>query len=182
MPNWAYNILTVTGDVKTLKSMKDQVSKPYCTFHGESKYDARTKTWEAVMDTAGCICESPLSFWNIIKPSDDILAVYHSPATTEAKNNKDNWYNWNIKHWGTKWDACDVDIIESNKSITYRFKTAWCAPIRAIDALASQYNNLVFKLVCDYEGGEPRDTIRWKSGKQASKPASILLSEYLVNK
>ena len=42
---------------------------------------------------------SDLSFWNFVRPADSELVKYHETG----------WYDWNIKHWGTKWDACDAE-------------------------------------------------------------------------
>ena len=40
-----------------------------------------------------------------------------------------DWYNWNIDNWGTKWDRCDLEIIDNYKnSICMRFETAWGPP------------------------------------------------------
>lgn len=52
-------------------------------------------------------------------------------------NNDDNydWYIWRCKHWGTKWDAYDVEEIENYTDETgelivkYNFNTAWSPPI-----------------------------------------------------
>ena len=44
-----------------------------------------------------------------------------------------NWYDWNRKHWGTKWNAyeskLDGDVL--------RFETAWSAPHPVLEALSS---------------------------------------------
>lgn len=44
------------------------------------------------------------------------------------KGNED-WYNWRVQHWGTKWPASDVEILEREPgAVTMRFDTAWTEP------------------------------------------------------
>ena len=41
---------------------------------------------------------------------------------------EDNWYEWNVSNWGTKWDT-GVDIVESGDDfIVLSFDTAWGPP------------------------------------------------------
>lgn len=46
------------------------------------------------------------------------------------------WYDWCREHWGTKWNACDCEIVDAD---TIKFQTAWSAPIPVIDKLAEMY-------------------------------------------
>ncbi len=51
-----------------------------------------------------------------------------------------NWYDWSIKNWGTKWNACDSYVDECYIS----FSTAWSLPepvIRKLMALTSVYGD-----------------------------------------
>lgn len=51
-----------------------------------------------------------------------------------------NWYDWSIRYWGTKWNAYDEDIIEED-SETYIicFHTAWGPPEPVITKLREMY-------------------------------------------
>ena len=70
--------------------------------------------------------------------------------------NYEDWYNWNLTNWGTKWDAFEcysneVNSIHDNldKEITtliYQFDTAWGPPIIWLQKIASIYNNISFTL------------------------------------
>lgn len=47
-----------------------------------------------------------------------------------------NWYDWRIKNWGTKWNACDfVKVSEGEIS----FSTAWSMPEQIMNTLADKY-------------------------------------------
>jgi hypothetical protein len=69
---------------------------------------------------------------------------------------KDNWYDWRIKHWGTKWDV-KARIVEEvvngdNKSVTYFFDSAWSPPVDLIASIVDDFVNLRFRLAYA-EGG-----------------------------
>ena len=42
----------------------------------------------------------------------------------------DNWYDWNISNWGTKWDAMDITLAwHGNNDLCLQFLTAWSPPL-----------------------------------------------------
>lgn len=53
--------------------------------------------------------------------------IFHGAAT---------WYDWLIKHWGTKWNSYENVQIDSNNIM---FETAWSAPEPVIAQLAEMY-------------------------------------------
>lgn len=148
MPNWVNNILTVSGNKEDLDKFVEQVGASYTRsyariIHEEGTF--RTETHEATW-------EGDFSFWNITKPSDDILDEYHTVADGKAPAN--NWYPWNIDNWGTKWDA-DVSYLEREEDGSWRvhFATAWSPPYPVIAAAAEQYPTLHFFLEWEEEQG-----------------------------
>lgn len=51
--------------------------------------------------------------------------LHPRPATEE-----ENWYNWNIENWGTKWDISVIDWSRyGDNEIWISFDTAWAPPI-----------------------------------------------------
>lgn len=41
-----------------------------------------------------------------------------------------NWYEWCVDHWGTKWDARNIDALElNNGALVLHFDSAWSPPI-----------------------------------------------------
>ena len=45
------------------------------------------------------------------------------------KKYDDDWYDWNLKNWGTKWDACDTYITEFGVDfVSIDFESAWAPP------------------------------------------------------
>ena len=57
----------------------------------------------------------------------------------------DNWYDWRVHNWGTKWDI-DVypDSISKidDETITFGFDSAWAPPINAYDAVIDKHPDI----------------------------------------
>jgi hypothetical protein len=70
-----------------------------------------------------------------------------------------NWYEWNIKNWGTKWDACRPMVGELERHadgvarLEYEFETAWAEPEPVFRAMAEQFPALVFDITYNEEQG-----------------------------
>lgn len=99
------------------------------------------------------------------KDTDFILAL---PLTAElqatylAHHGADNWYDWQVKNWGTKWDCYDQsqewEITENpnddmQKTIKCFYMTAWSPATKALSTISSMYPNLSFKHSFADEGG-----------------------------
>jgi hypothetical protein len=161
MPNWVYNGLTVEGNPESVKKMMEQLNQPFTMIH--DSWDVSTNTYMK----KNTLYSSPLfAFWNIIKPTD--LEAYHkqpAPATLPIDFSGDDWYNWNVRNWGTKWDVAvsstdthpDTTMMETangdNHVVYYNFETAWSRPMPALINLSSQYPDLLFTLVYEEETG-----------------------------
>jgi hypothetical protein len=50
------------------------------------------------------------------------------------------WYNWNVEHWGTKWNAYDTEVsgTEGDRAVV-QFDTAWAHPVPVIVALSQRF-------------------------------------------
>ncbi|NDE15992.1 hypothetical protein EBZ80_13780 [bacterium] len=68
-----------------------------------------------------------------------------------------NWYDWQVQHWGTKWDigrdkdSPRINLPANATSVTLRFETAWAPPIAFYDHLRFKCGFLVDALF--YEPG-----------------------------
>ena len=60
---------------------------------------------------------------------------------------KDNWYNWRVANWGTKWNA-DIQYETTDNwesgSVMVEFNTAWSPAIPIIETLSKQHPTLTF--------------------------------------
>ena len=77
-----------------------------------------------------------------------------------------DWYSFNVREWGTKWDVAvssDDEYPETymegptengeNLVVYYNFNTAWSPPFPAIAKLSAQYPALLFTLSYEEETG-----------------------------
>lgn len=178
MPNWVYNSMTVHGTKEDLIAFREKASKPHTTYFtgvrsknekGEYVYDADAIDEHDNTDV--------LSFWNFVKPADEILPVYFGhekdtkPEGYEAWSTEEKFahdikfsgndsFGWNVRNWGTKWDACDSDLqdfTEDNDgrdpSLYYSFSTAWAIPEPAFEAMVKQHPELGFEFSSEEEQG-----------------------------
>jgi hypothetical protein len=147
MPNWVYNHLTIEGSEEDINKVKAQVGAVV-----KRKYKSADEVNEEVDE------EPIFSFMNILPPPEDKLDEYHAvhgyTGGEKTGDTKYNWYNFNVREWGTKWDARDVDLLEEHKtSLHYKFDTAWSPPTPVIEKLAQQNPNLNITLEYREEQG-----------------------------
>ncbi len=170
MPNWVYNTLTVKGDQLSVARLKKQVAEPYTRKYADYKtIDGKLTQIETEITFNNPV----FAFWNIIKPTDMHAYLYDegtgvppNPDDEKAWFQSDNWYDWNIRNWGTKWDVANTDdetypetelMMDEETTLQYSFNTAWAPPTKAMIELSKQYPSLNINL--DYEeetgwGGE----------------------------
>ena len=187
MPNWVYTTATVSGSKSSLEKFRAKAAKPYTSKHRGVFIEGKGYDPDAIDVVEH---KSDLSFWNFIAPTD--LDAYFGPEKkpdnhetmtfdermVEALQFKgDHWYDWNVRNWGTKWDACDVTCMvglfadEAAGAITYSFSTAWSPAEGAFRAMVAQHPDLEFEFHCTeeqgwgvvYEGkdGELEETRSW---------------------
>lgn len=66
---------------------------------------------------------------------------------------EEDWYNWNVSHWGTKWDASDVTCTRDEDTLHYTFSTAWSPPAPVFAAVSVANPDLHFRFVYEEEQG-----------------------------
>ncbi len=161
MPNWVYNSLeieAIEADPKQLTDLVNQLNTPFVRQH--EQWDMETNQ----MVFKDYTYSNPIfAFWNIIKPTDmETYKLQKDPAVPDMTFMGNNWYDWNVRNWGTKWDVAmsddeqyketSVDMTDAD-SVTYSFNTAWSPATEAILNLSSQYPELVFTLTYQEETG-----------------------------
>jgi hypothetical protein len=179
MPNWVYNSLEIEGSKEDISAIKAQLNQPFQRQHDQ--WNPATQQ----MELQDVLYPNPVfAFWNIIAPTD--LESYNKqddfskPIAERLQFNGDNWYDWNVRNWGTKWDVGvshkeeypETEIMdETDLSIAYRFNTAWSPPIPAIEELSRQYPNITMKLSYEEETG-------WGGEIEFNNGETITLEEY----
>jgi hypothetical protein len=157
MPNWVYNGLTIEGNPEQVDKLVEQMNRPFVDYI------------QAAGDLAYGIKETKyinpiFSFRNIVSPTD--LEAYKAQPDFKAEGQQNDWYNWNIRNWGVKWDVAVAENNTSpdtymegpvlngdNKVVYYNFETAWGIPVQALEKLSSQFPSLLFTLSYEEETG-----------------------------
>jgi hypothetical protein len=113
MPNHIKNRLTINGAPDAIKKMLSLIAAP----------EGR-----------------PIDFERIIPQPDNLFREDLSIEDEERckRLGIPDWYSWNTKKWGTKWNAYEADL-EGN---VLTFETAWCCPVPIVHAIANQYPEL----------------------------------------
>ena len=160
MPNWVFNNLTVSGDAAELDVFKHEMAEPYQTRHFEFVRNDATDSLDSIqMEQTH---ESVFSFWNAIAPED-----------TEWYFKDGAWYEWNIKHWGVKWDASNAYLTEEDGKLIYDFDSPWAIPEQALLAISAKYPNLFFDLHSEEEQGWGAEILFSKGGGKVIKEWDI---------
>jgi len=157
MPNWVFNGVNIDGSPEDIAKIKAQLNQPFSRTH--MRWNVETKQDEKVISTYN---NPVFALWNIIKPDDSILDDYDSVCDSAGIKKENNWYNWNICNWGTKWDIAKADNEEYSDTLlqneiettlAYRFDTAWSPPAPALAELSRQYPNVVIINEFEEESG-----------------------------
>ena len=138
MPNHVYNTVKLTGNYDDLHILKKLLSMPQPIQLAEGRLDFQD-----------------INFYSLISPDESIWEEYNGPEPKgrsleeSLKFASNHWYDWNIRNWGTKWNAYDKVVChnlddESVDSyyITYEFNTAWSPPEGIMKALAKKIYEL----------------------------------------
>ena len=127
MPNWCENRLTVEGAKKVVQQFK-QLAKP--------------KGDQAVSD---------LSLASLYPMPEGVYQGDLGPEESQ-RYGKNNWYDWSITHWGTKWDADATLTMDLPDFLVYRFESAWSPPVAWLTKVAQDFPRLRFTLIYDEPG------------------------------
>lgn len=101
---------------------------------------------------------TPIEVRNTTSPPQDDEEKKQQERNKE-KYGSPNWYDWSVANWGTKWNAYDVRDIEDletesgQKTLRYRFDTAWSPPGNWLEATSSLFPSLEFTDCWRSEGG-----------------------------
>ena len=74
-----------------------------------------------------------------IESSDEQEVSLFSFFRPRPEEKNDSWYDWNVNHWGCKWDASVHSFLRtSDDQITVSFDTPWSPPIALYEYLARE--------------------------------------------
>ena len=78
-----------------------------------------------------------------IKPMPEHIYRGDLSYDDREKYGKDNWYDWSIDNWGTKWDIDEAyPQLEDDNTLFVMLQTAWAPPTGVFDELVAQGFNV----------------------------------------
>ena len=139
MPNHCHNRVTFYSDDTTVILRLHEIFKSdniFTQFIPEPD-------WKTTPNEAG---ELP------IQPEPDSMYPPKFPDGTID----DRWYNWRLQNWGTKWDAYEVEIDDSELHYGFEvtFDTAWSPPEEICHAIKEQFDDVSVSWFYDEPGME----------------------------
>lgn len=144
MPNWCNNDIQILGKKKELEKIKKKIKK-------KNFLNSFIKLPKELKET-----QSPPNN----KKNINLILKYGA----------DNWYDWNIKNWGIKWDFELLYLDDGNESeITFSFDTPWRPPIEGFEKISSKYPELVFFLTYDEPGMRFKGIAKIQNGSTDNK-------------
>lgn len=174
MPNWVFNSLVVSGEKSELDRMVTHLNSPFTKHFPQLDWvDGKTVQTADEQHYSNPV----FAFWNICRPSD--LEKYYGEEVfknrdgmfgddgkvdgdafmaefVRSMSEDEDWYHWNCRNWGTKWDVAVSDGDEypdtrmewtDDNNVMYHFQTAWSPVEEALTKLSEMFPKLTF----DYE-------------------------------
>jgi hypothetical protein len=146
MPNWVENQIRITGPDADVQEFVRKAKQPYLIHNFRWMVD----DGKISHLQESRLRESALSYWNFVCPKE---GEPYSDYFNEDQKLIQPWYDWNILHWGTKWDAAEVNVFVTSVDVVYRFLSPWNPPEQAFAAMVEQHPSLTFEIECDEEQG-----------------------------
>ena len=135
MPNWCDNRITIHGPKKYIRKIDKIVNE---NTNGDG-------------------------LLNYMMPMPTELKDTTSPSSSAKKpqpviDGHDNWYDWRVNNWGTKWELCEffgMDLHDPEDSdeatISFSCQSAWSPPLGALEYF--DMNTECSVKITYYEGG-----------------------------
>ncbi|MFG6089931.1 DUF1281 family ferredoxin-like fold protein [Enterobacter soli] len=183
MPNHVTNRLTITGDEKSLSELfnacfrkqKREIPEYWHEKANDVEADEKSrKEWyERIADLEAQEPFDVFDFNRIIPAPAFIFTGDSLTGGSREESTGRNWYEFNSKRWGTKWNAYDMSIVERTDSkLVIKFDTAWNIPQPIINELVSWFPELMFFHEFYDEGG-------WFFGDRTYQVGQLVIDRYI---
>ena len=182
MPNHVQNILTIVGHKNHVEPMLEHLKDGDNEF-SFTKIVPMPAELKGTRSPAQIVSEAEYkkiqyekNFTENAHPMMDDKGAITKKMSEDWKERfgADNWYDWCIINWGTKWGAYDITVEEPETlpdrgdgfiKVEVRFQTAWSSGAAALAQLAEQYPTIEFYLIyADEDCGYNTGKIWWQGG------------------
>jgi hypothetical protein len=119
------------------------------------------------------------SLKEIVDARFDFQTLHPCPFIN-GEEHQEGWYDWCVKHWGTKWAGRDIliDYEEGDSTMVVTCRTAWSAPHGFLGYLTTKYSELKIENTWNLDSNEAVGTSVYEGGVITSK--SLDPSEYTL--
>jgi hypothetical protein len=165
MPNWTSNRICIEGDPADIRAFLEAVKweDELFDFNRIIPMPQLLKhTGSGARDIEGTRVNSwyILKRWNADFPGQKEQVRLFTPEESAEliEIGCRDWYDWSRKNWGTKWNACHIEIDDSTVVHGYldiRFDTAWDAPIPVLQKMVEMFSKLTFDCRWRHEDESP---------------------------
>ena len=174
MPNWCENTLEIYGDENKMKEFydffggQDKIQENFC-FNNiitlPQELDG-SRSPSNIVSQEDYDRYTQLEKKHNIKDTQDVNRLVEDGTITEEERDLlwkegitqemsdmrkseygyDNWYDWQVNHWGTKWDITgDVGVNDmDDETCSLVFQTAWSPPEPIVVKLQEMFPDLTF--------------------------------------
>jgi hypothetical protein len=165
MPNWTSNRIYIEGERADIRAFLEAVKWEDELFDFNRiipRPEILNHTGSGHREIDGKEVES----WYIVKEAkyeppqeQEIVRQFTSEEEDELKaiGHRD-WYSWSVQNWGTKWNACRVEIDDASikyGAIEITFETAWSAPTLVLRKMVEMFPKLTFDCRWRHEDESP---------------------------
>ena len=131
MPNWCRNQITIQSkDKQLIRNLRDDLE------------DMNGKGLLHYMYPMPHELRNTTKGWSNSEPNQEFIDKYGF----------DNWYDWSLHNWGTKWDV-DFDLkfvsfadIDTPTPLTLEFNSAWSPPLAVWQKFVDRYPKGTFEV------------------------------------
>lgn len=149
MPNWVKNHVLIMDE----QAIKDCVKTEHRQGKGWEE-DVKFFDFNEIIPMPKELEEKDIKYpGNKSEASAELIARYGA----------DNWYDWSVKNWGTKWNTGSVREVSPQ---VVEFDTAWATPEPLIKALSEKYHTTVSVCYADEDLGYNCGEYEYKDGEK----------------
>lgn len=100
------------------------------------------------------------------EPSGLYLPFSLEKIVPMPESEKDNWYEWRCKNWGTKWELhpSECFVWTTTKSIWYNFQSAWSPPLPVVERLSRHFPTNFMRIEFEEKGMAITGNVKYQAG------------------
>jgi hypothetical protein len=150
MPNHVTNQVTFLGSTERIKELRAKCKTDKSPFSFQGFYP-RPEELEGTTSPAKIVSEAEMQEWKdklakgeLTEWEKDYRPITESESKRyNTKYGANNWYDWNLQNWGTKWDCYSHNEVDEGE---IHFDTAWSTPMRALMQLSRMFDDLTIEV------------------------------------